>query len=268
MGKYQIIYRMDKAILDLGSLALRIVRAPSLAADSGRYKRNIELKQYKSNERCYILALGPSLRDVDFNKLDGDTIAVNRFSRMQVPDDFQPTFYCLADAAFYTGAAKADAAHAIERFDKSVFVFNGKYSKEIEREFPAQPKKSYFIRPWKGFVKSSEEIDFTKDIPLTGNVACLAIMLALFAGYKEIILLGCDFNSFASRSSVHSYDEDNTSRLIDLSFELFCYSFVADAHQQLNDYAIRHGATIINATPGSLIDAYPYRPEIGEGLSR
>ena len=95
-------------------------------------------------------------------------------------------------------------------------------------------------------------------MPAFGNVACTAIACAMALGYKKIVLLGCDFNSFASRSNNHCYTDKNIDRLHKMSYELFCYSFNADMHDELQFYAMEHDIEIINSTKGSLIDAYPY----------
>jgi hypothetical protein len=109
---------------------------------------------------------------------------------------------------------------------------------------------------WSGIFKAEKSIDFTKNLPTLGNVMVVAIALALYVGYKEIILLGADFNSFASTSRKHCYTEDNNVKLRSLSSELFMHSFVADTHYELRKYAEKHGVRIINATKGSLLDAY------------
>lgn len=100
-------------------------------------------------------------------------------------------------------------------------------------------------------------------MPAFGNVACTGIACALALGYKKIVLLGCDFNSFASTTRNHCYTEKSTKRLYKMSYELYCYSLVAEMHDQLAMYAEEHDVEIVNASKGSLIDAYPTIVEEG-----
>ena len=76
-------------------------------------------------------------------------------------------------------------------------------------------------------------------------------------GYKDINLLGCDFNSFASTKQNHCYDDKAPARLYPMYEELFAYSFAAKDHTDLQQYAMKLGCRIVNRTEGSLIDAYP-----------
>ena len=101
-------------------------------------------------------------------------------------------------------------------------------------------------------------------MPALGNVASAAILCAIGMGYKKIVLLGCDFNSFTTPFRSHCYSEPGERKRIRLFFELFCYSFAADTHMEIAKYAEKMGVTIVNSTKGSLIDAYPL--EIDESL--
>lgn len=144
---------------------------------------------------------------------------------------------------------------ATRMYPDAFFVLNGKYKKEAQKRIQGKVKSGYLFA-WGGYFKSDKPIDICKITPIMGNIVCYAIYLAMFMGYKRIILLGCDFNSFTSRKELHCY-QDDSDKTLSLSYELFCYSFCADTHYQLFNYARKHGIRIENATEGSLIDAYP-----------
>ena len=120
--------------------------------------------------------------------------------------------------------------------------------------------KKTFLAMYNGYYIDPKKFELTKVMPAFGNVVCAAIAFAIGAGYKKIVLLGCDFNSFAFPHEVHCYDggkENKAVRRISLGYELFCYCFDAFVHVQLAEYARTLGVEIINSTKGSLIDAYP-----------
>ncbi len=266
MGKFNLLFNLDKTVLNLGSAFLSAVRLPLYLLDRSTLRRNSELRRYKTSSRCYILGLGPSLSTVDFSKLEGDTIAVNRFYKVSFPEGFQPTYYCLLDGAFYRDDGLAELVNAIQTFSSSCFLLNGKHRRNLA--ISEDCSHLYYADCWGGFFKPGNIIDFTKLLPIMGNVACFAIELALYLGYEEIVLLGCDFNSFASRKSVHAYQEVDDARTISLAFELFCYSFVAHTHDLFSEYARQHGIKIINASRGSLIDSYEYDESMINALNR
>lgn len=262
MGKFSALFSLDETLLALGCSALAIGRLPQYVFESGVRKKNRELGKKRSGDRCYILGLGPSLRDVDLHKLEGDIFATNGYVLCDEKDRVRPDFYCLVDGAFYEGGnGILKAARAA--YPDATFLLNGKFRNAVEKSADA-PINKYFFYMWAGPFSARRELDCSKLTPLAGNVVCFAIMAALYMGYREIVLLGCDFNSFARRKSEHCYIESDDSRRIGMDYELFCYSFVARTHIELAKYAQNHGVKIVNATAGSLIDAYEY----DEAMSR
>lgn len=254
MSKYESIFNLNKTLINAGSLLLTVIRAPLYFKERESRKGNLKIKSIAKSKKCYILGLGPSLKQVDFSKIDGDSIAVNHFYKFAKDINFHPTFYCMIDDAFFNNKIEG-FRNAYNNYPNTTFLLNGKYKSLIEEEY-GYLKNAYYSYMWKGYFNRNADIDYTKLTNIMGNVVCEAIALAIYAGYKEIILLGCDFNSFASQKSVHAYEEEDSERKISLGFELFCYSFVADTHYEIEGYAIQHGIKIKNATPGSLIDAY------------
>jgi len=256
-GKYWDIFRLNKKIIDLGCDFLSLLRIPQYIRYSKQRANNKNIKLLRKSDRCYICGLGPSLKTVDFNKIKDDTIVVNRFYKFADQNNINltPTYYCLIDDAFYKETLIEETRKAFDKYPNSAFLLNGKYIKNIKNE-TNQLSNAFYGFMWNRTLNKKTNIDFSKRIPIANNVVNTAIALAIYAGYKEIFLLGCDFNSFASPKSVHCYDEKDTERQISLGFELFCYSFVAEDHLELAAYARRKGIKIYNATPGSLIDAY------------
>lgn len=255
-GKYWDIFVLNKKIIDIGCFFLSIKRMPQYIAASKERAKNRNIKLVRKNDKCYICGLGPSLKEVDFNRIDADIIVVNRFYKFAEQNNINisPTYYCLIDDAFYKDLS-GEAQKAFSRYPNSAFLLNGKYKDYIKEE-TRKLGNAFYAFMWKGALNKRTRIDFTRRIPIANNVVNTAIALAIYAGYKEIILLGCDFNSFASPKSIHCYHEENDERIFSLGFELFCYSFVAEDHMEIDAYAKRNGIKIYNATQGSLIDAY------------
>ena len=256
MSKYELVFELNKFLFNIGCFILSIIRFPSYLKSKNTRLKNCEIKNMPKTQKCYVIGLGPSLKKVDLSKLDGDSIVVNHFYKFGANLNFTPTFYCLLDDVFFTEEYASNFANAYERYPNTKFLLNGKYQAYVEKK-KGILTNAYYAYMWKGyFINTKEKLDFTKRVPMAGNVICTAIAFAMYAGYKEIILLGCDFNSFASQTDEHCYYEENAQRKLSLGFLLFCYSFVADTHIELEEYAKFNGVKITNATPGSLIDAY------------
>lgn len=220
-------------------------------------KKNRELVERKKSEVCYICALGPSLKNVDLSKIKGDTMVVNRFYKMQEAyPDFIPTYYLMYDAAFGS-EHKQELMQALESYSNkgTIFIFNSRFAKlTLER------KGFYYLSAFKGEFRG-QDYRIDRVMPSFDNVVGAAIGTAMGMGYKKVVLLGCDFNSFAAPVSSHCYSEKDNQRKIELWYELFRYSIVAYGHCSLQDYAKKHKIEIVNSTKGSLIDAYPFEIE-------
>lgn len=264
MDKYSLLFKLDKSFIDLMCLGMTVARFPFYVRNKKLRLKNENLKTYKHCNKCYILGLGPSLKNVDLSLLDGDIIATNRFVNYEDGKKITPQYYVLADKAFYDKEVKV-TQKAMEKYPNTAFVFDGKYCNE--NDFAANINV-FFAFMWQGYCHANKDMDFTKRLPQLGNVVCLAIAVAIYCGYEEIYLLGCDFNSFASQKAIHCYDEKDSNRLWSMSYELFCYSFVSDIHNELNMMALRKGLKIKNVTAGSLIDAYERDPETTEYLQK
>lgn len=263
MGRLKISHRINKYMYDLTGFLVSIVRFPKYLALKSNLKKNQDLVKQKKSDKCFICGLGPSLKDVDFSKLDGDIITVNGFYKFDINREISPDFYCMVDGAYERDPLLDEMYEAIDKYDKTQFVLNGKFRHVIEKKYHNAENVSY-LADWKSFFNPNKKIDYSKYSSALGNVVCVAIGMALYLEYKEIVLLGCDFNSFAATKSSHCYVEENDDRKLSLGFELYAYSLVIQTHYELSKYANFHGLKIINATPNSLIDAYTRNEEYYE----
>ncbi len=230
-------------------------------------KRNAQLKErVKPTGKAYVCALGPSLKQVDLNKIKGDTIVVNRFFKIgkEFPD-FVPTYYVMVDYGFASEQNKKDFQTALDTYlpQGTIFFLNSMLAESSLME-GYDTKNIYFISCFRGNVHRNKKYSIDGILPAFQNVVGAAELILMLLGYKEISLLGCDFNSFASRTRIHCYKDASEVRPMSMSWELFNYSLAAKGHEDIQAYALKNGVTIINSTRDSLIDAYPY--EIDEEL--
>ena len=249
--------------INAGGKVKYLLRLSSLSKTKKLLKTNEEIIATRKHDTIYICGLGPSLADVDLDRLidkDTDTLVVNHFFKMAEKTKLRPTYYLMADAGFMKPKHIEAFNKAVEMYKKdTTFVWSTSFL-SINPDLVNLDCKKTFLAMYNGYYIDPKKFELTKVMPAFGNVVCAAIAFAIGAGYKKIVLLGCDFNSFAFPHEVHCYDggkENKAVRRISLGYELFCYCFDAFVHVQLAEYARTLGVEIINSTKGSLIDAYP-----------
>ena len=255
---YGLIYKL----LDVGGAVKTTINSVMHRKFYTSLKKNIELKGKKQiASEAYVCALGPSLRKVKLEEIKGDTIVVNRFFKIGLEHPtFIPTYYIMIDVAFATEEHIKDFRLALDTYlpKGTIFLLNSKLAGSPILE-GYDTANIYYVSCFRGNLDISKKYGIDKPMPAFQNVVCAAIFFLIQMGYKKISLLGCDFNSFASRKRIHCYKEEKTDeRFLSMAWELFCYSMMARNHEDLQVYAEKKGISIINTTKDSLIDAYPY----------
>lgn len=255
MNKFEALFHYNKKVISFASYPLFILNYKRYKNVKSQLVRNDELRLKKSTNKCFICGLGPSLKHVDFSKIDCDTIVVNNFVQFGKNINFIPNFYIASDDEFALDENINKIKSAIQKYPDCSFVLGDKIYSRLKKDNGISPN-IYVSFGGNLLFNNQLNIDFTKRLPVSMNILSEAIMLAIYIGYKEIYLLGADFNSFASQKAVHCYEEKDDNRKFSMGFELFCYSFAADVHKELAEYSKINDICIFNATPGSLIDAY------------
>lgn len=221
-------------------------------------KRNENLKKYKTNDVCYICGNGPSLKKVNLDELEGDTIVMNDHWRVAQNFKMKPTFYMINDEAYALPALHERLKGVVECFPEIPHLMAVNVGHAIEERFADNNTNIYYYNPIGRTYKASYEIDFTKCTYYSWNIVSAAIQLAIYLGYKEIRLLGCDYSLFASRFMSHMYDKDGQKVPcpIKLRDMLYKYAFTTHIHYEIAKYAEKMDVKIINMTSETLLDAY------------
>lgn len=251
------IFKIIVSLINIVGWIRYIFRFPFNLKMRGVLKDNLKLTENSKNGVCYLCGLGPSLSEVNLDNLIGeDVLVVNRFYRMADKTNLQPKYYLMVDNAVVEETHKDILATAVKTYPNSNFIFKTNFL-TVNKKLKTEVKNSYYISSYKGYFSGNEELRIDKIMPALSNSVSVAIAFLMAIGYKKIVLLGCDFNSFASLKRVHCYDK-NEKRYISISQELFGFSFVAYEHMCLAKYAKKHGIEVVNGTANSLIDAYPF----------
>lgn len=246
--------------------------------------RNDRFKNIHSGERCFIIGSGPSLKSQDLSLLkDEFVICVNQCSRNSQFNDMKPNYYVCVDQNFFRiDENNPEDTELLSVFEKLTSV------EGMHCFFPIQQKESFikrfnlderidvnYIISGEVFTETySRDIDLTGMIPTFGTVVQTAVLLAVYMGFKEIYLLGCDntsiivtLNSVLKKNNdeFYSYDvSDNENKRMENMVERTgveryasaYYSAVRD-YRRLYSYCKKKEISLVNCSAETAIDSIP-----------
>jgi hypothetical protein len=122
----------------------------------------------------------------------------------------------------------------------------------------SSPENNIFLF-MKQFPASTIDSNIDTNTYMAMNVVAQTILCAIYLGFKEIYLLGCDYNAFCTLGKGHAYDDKSevSQSNYNLAFYLKYYWIGTEIHYKIFEHAKSKGISIINLTQGSLLDAYP-----------
>ncbi len=233
-----------------------------------------------------IMGNGPSLRDAMLYDMDVlkayPRMAVNLSALAPEFGDLRPDYYILADIAFFvkekSGKVPAlwDALSAVS-WPMTLFLPATARGMAEVRRLPVNVTVKYYnLTPAEGFGWLMRPIyDLGLAMPRPRNVLIPSIMSAMREGFRRVVLIGADHNWsktlwVTERNCVvsvqpHFYkDDDKELRRAEEIFknvrihEVYeNYAIAFRSYHNLKAYTDRRGVEVLNATPGSFIDAFP-----------
>lgn len=262
-------------VIDRAGCAVFCVVPPRLLTrpvDRRRLARNQQLKGRYEGGRCFILGNGPSLRDEDISPLREEVcFTVNQGHRFAVRKGLKPRYHAIVDAHYLR--SQFDGLHAEwVSFQKSTGATLLLSSEIADRmallglQAEHYAVKQYSISTC--FDRSGRfvPVDLHYVQPGYVSVVHFAIVAALYMGFAEIYLLGCDMDFFlrAAAPLRHSYDDEamepasaadqfGRDQVGLMEWALVEYR----AFRQLGRLARARGSRIINAGTRSALDVFP-----------
>lgn len=240
----------------------------------------------RGDRPLYIMGNGPSLRTNLDNNLEllerSDTLAVNFAANTPEFRILRPKYYVLADPHFFRNVSDKNVAalsESLKAVDWPMTLFVPAKSRRSAARMIGNPMVSVegfnFLAAegWKWLEQFMFRLRL--GMPRPRNVLIPSIMIGIWLGYKKIYILGAD-HSWLKMLDVdsdnrvvsvqpHFYKEDSheveriNRTYLDLKLHqvLESMTIAFASYHKINAYASRCGITIINATPGSFIDAFP-----------
>lgn len=254
----------------------RLEQLPDLKAI---LEKNSRFKDIHSKERCFIIGNGPSVRQQKLSMLQDEVVfTVNQMAKNPQFREIRTKYHLWADPNFFKTEMTCEGDYQLLQVMKQL-------PEETECFFPYDSAAGYinkfelykyinvnYYNPAE-FVGIDEEIDFTQFVRSGYTVVQYAIRLAIYMGFKEIYILGCEcttiLNVINARTSqyiteTHAYDidEKEKERARSMYFSLPMQEYykselgVLTEYHLLGKYCKRRGVKLINCTPGGLLEEF------------
>jgi hypothetical protein len=233
-------------------------------------EKNAELRERHHGQPCFVIGNGPSLNQQDLRPLAGSiTFAMSGFWKHPIVQEWQPTYYCLADPIFFDGS-EAMARFLLEmsqRITKSTYLLPLECRSEVRNKGLLR-ESAYYLNFRGGLYKLfARRLDLTSAVPRVESVSQMAIMSAIYMGCSPVYLIGLDHDWLARRGAEgHFYagktveghpiahgDLNRVPYKADLASALRLW----DGYEKLQQIAAAHQVEIFNASHGGYLDVFP-----------
>lgn len=237
-------------------------------------QKNKEIHNIHDGKRCFILGNGPSAGKIDLSILAGESvISVSNGYLHKNYNLIAPQYHCVPQITYGLMTEKDVVAWFTEMHEHigSAELFLNETEYELVRKHNLfAGRKVHFLAMRDNFdeLKTHQIPDLAVAIPRVQSVPVMAIIIAMYMGFKEIILLGVDHDHFKSRKYIYAFDlgvqegkdysVTSDGQTIDSWFDEFQGLARLWRHYRfLRRVADAQSISIYNATPGGELDEFP-----------
>lgn len=227
--------------------------------------RNKELLKKHDGERCFIVLNGHSLNRYDLTKISNEHVfCTNYIFDSHVVDIVRPDYYCITDNGFFSNPdSKDNLERLFEKCSYSNFIFNIKYAELHKIKHDRQIYLTYNRHMPNMLSLKSNLCGLTSGFI---SVSLYAINVAIYLGFKEIYLLGYDFEPGIFSHFYQDADTEKDSKnrqKNDINKDGVCgrywqYSQAQYQNYYIQKYAISKGVSIHNCNEQSHVRSFPF----------
>lgn len=223
----------------------------------GRIRSKAILSQYKDKYigyRCVIIGNGPSLKDMDLSILkDEYTFGLNRIYILFKTIGFNTTFLVSINRLVL-----AQFGREISKI-KTIKILNWSSRNEIDLD---NDTVLLSARP----IGKNLDGEITNGyMQIAGSVTNVALELAFYMGFSEVILIGVDHNysekGLPGKAIISKApDKDHfTSEYFGkgITWQLPDYTLMEYGYRDLNELFVSNGRSIVDATVGGKLQIFP-----------
>lgn len=217
-----------------------------------RYERLRELAGVHEGERCFIVCTGPSLTLEDVETLKGEyTFGLNSITKIFPRTDWRPAYYVIEDLEAYLNLEQELLAAKLENCFASDLLIDMLAPKvdfiayPFDRQNHSAMRYCPAMKPKLAFSGNAYEIVYG-----AFTVACSAMQLAVYMGFKKIYLIGCDCDYSGEKKHFIEFKVANTRPILDEEEKMRM------TYETAKKYADAHGIKIYNVTRGGKLEVF------------
>lgn len=261
--------------------------APSFFANqtlSEKLKSNETLKDRHRGERCFIVATGPSLKKMDLTGLENEAIfGVNQGIYFLRERNLTPRYYAIIDELFQKPDYESffqELVPALQDDDVTLVTSLELQDTLKKRGLTCEMHgvRQMLISTYWDNSGMPVSVDMTKPMPGFLSVVHFAIASALYMGFKDIYLLGCDMNYFLEpdanyercyKTDAEPFGQQTVTSLFDMD-QVELMDWVAKefrAFRHLGEIATSRGQRISYCGKDGTLNVYP-RLDLKQVLSQ
>lgn len=218
----------------------------------------LEIKKYKNlylGNRCFIVATGPSLTISDLDLIRNEiSFSMNSICKLYDKTEYRPSFYGIQDEKVYPIIMK----EITYNYDGPVFVSNCIAEKYDIPSSWIKFELNYLyhgVDLWyekKYYVKFSDDVH--KVVYDGYSITYSLLQIAIYMGFKEIYLLGCDCSyngGEKNRLATYGKVDRNANKAKDRMLV---------GYQKIKSYADANNISVINCTRGGVLEVFDRKP--------
>lgn len=240
-------------------------------------KANEELAGCHQGQRCFILANGPSVKSLDLTVLEGETVI--SVSNGYLHADFMrfaPKYHVVPQITYGTMTEDQVARWFTEMHENigeaELFLNETEAGIVAERNLFAGRKVRYVaLRTNFDEISDKSIIDIAKPIPRIDSVPVLALIIAMHMGFKNIVLLGVDHDSWRSGYYTYAFDlktqadtdfsVTSDGKILSPNYDTFqSLARLWRQYRRLGTIASANGIRILNGGIGGELDEFERIP--------
>ncbi|WP_143315066.1 6-hydroxymethylpterin diphosphokinase MptE-like protein [Clostridium sp. HBUAS56017] len=247
--------------------------------------KNSEYKGLYKGKRCFILGNGPSLNKQDLSKLENEYVfTVNFMNKSEIFHKVKSNWHVAIDPCIFNSDGN------LISYEEKINTLRDILSRDITL-FTLYDNKGFLsdnkllqdnVRYMKiGILlteKYNKDINFLNLVPEAQTVVQAAIYLAIYMGFSEIYLLGCDMTGILQKFVIDDEDEfnryghvykessDYQKKYKDYSNSfkneemLACFKRMFEIYRKIEFYSRNREFKIYNATQGGALDVFKRIP--------
>lgn len=239
---------------------------------------NAQYRGIHRGKRCFVLGNGPSLKSVDFSLLANEyTFTVNQLARRDDFPKLRTNYHVIQDESlFQLDPNRPEDLEIVDVLRRTTaggaVLFLKTTAHDMVERFHLDQEMTirYFMQSYGDWLSPEFDYDFTEVQPQTWTVVQTAITLAVYMGFTEIILLGCDCTNILDLLETHDgkaelkryaykvtdNEKKRQARAFaerDVPRELRRYADMIEDYDRLRQYCERQHVRLLNATDPTVL---------------